>query len=43
MIALGVIGGALIGMMTGQGSAGVIGGFVVGVILAIIIFAIDRR
>ena len=43
LLALGLIGGAVAGMIYGQASAGLILGGIGGAIAAIIVFLIDRR
>ena len=42
-IALSVIAGALVGMVLGQPSAGVVGGAAVGIGVALILWLADRR
>jgi len=43
LIAAGVIGGAIIGIVRGEPSAGVVIGIAVGVAAAILVWLVDRR
>jgi formate/nitrite transporter FocA (FNT family) len=42
-IALGLLGGTVVGFMNDQISAGMIGGFGVGIGIAVVVYLIDRR
>ncbi len=42
-IALGLLGGTVVGFMNNQISAGMVGGFSVGIAIAVAIYLIDRR
>ena len=43
LLAAGIIGGAIIGVIVNQPSAGIVLGGVAGVVVATILFLIDRR
>ena len=42
-IAFGLLGGTVVGIMNDQISAGMVGGFGVGIVIAVAIYLIDRR
>lgn len=42
-IALGLLGGTVVGFMNNQISAGMVGGFAIGIVIAVAIYLVDRR
>ncbi len=42
-IAIGLTGGAIIGVLRGQGSAGMVIGLIAGIALAVIVWLVDRN